>query len=63
MVTEIIGTPFKSRDRVIMRNLNKRNRNLAADVRLNKQNIFNRNVRDTIQAKGLPRSVRPGAIE
>lgn len=42
---------------------NRRNRQLSADVKLNKNTILLRNVTNTIQQRNIPRSVRPGAIE
>lgn len=56
----IIATPFRSRSISALRRTNKEIRDMSARVRLNKRNII---VRDTINAKGLPKIDRPGAIE
>ncbi len=59
----IIGTPFKSINGGEARRTNKRIRELSARIQLSKRNIRVRKLRDTIEARGLPRPERPGAIE
>ncbi len=60
---QIIGTPFKSLNAKTTKRTNRRIRRLSANVRLNKQRILVRRARDTIEARGLPTSPSPGAIE
>lgn len=60
---EITGTPFKTRSLSILRRKNRRLRELSAQVRSNKESIRMRNIRDTIEARGIPPAPRPGAIE
>jgi len=58
----IIDTPFSSRN---LRNLEKTNmkiRDLVGGAQIAKKQIALRNLRDKIEAKGLP-GRRPGAIE
>ncbi len=55
---QIIGTPFKSTSPLVLKRINMRIRKLEAEMNLNKQNI-----KDTIEANGLPRPIRPGRIE
>lgn len=59
----IVATPFSSRN---LRNLEKTNmtiRDLVGRAEIKKKQIDLRNLRDTIESKGLPTRPRPGAIE
>ena len=59
----IEGTPFKSSSPVVIKRSNKRIKDLSAQVRIGRRHILARDVRDRIEAKGLPNAARPGAIE
>lgn len=63
MPRQILGTPFKVRNRVILKRTNMKVEKLVGQVELNKQNILTRNLRDRIESRALPRRRRPGAIE
>ncbi len=60
---EIIGTPFKVKNKKIRREKNKEIRKLSAQIELGKRLAKRRQFRDTIEARGLPRRPRPGGIE
>jgi hypothetical protein len=59
----LIGTPFKSSDKIVAKKINKRVKELSAQVNLNKSNIFFRDFSDKVKVRALPKSKRPGAIE
>ncbi len=64
MVTSrrIIGTPFSSRNLRVLEKTNMKIKDLVSGANINKKQIALRNLKDKIEAKGLPNR-RPGAIE
>ena len=64
MVTSrrIIATPFSSRNLRVLEKTNMKIKDLVSGANVTKKQIALRNLRDKIEAKGLPNR-RPGAIE
>lgn len=62
-IKDIIGTPFKTSDKFVARNTNKRIRDLSADIDFTKEQMRLRELQESLTIKGLPRPRRRGAIE
>jgi len=58
----IIATPFSSRNLRVLERTNMKIKDLVSSANVTKKQIALRNIRDTIDAKGIPNR-RPGAIE
>ncbi len=58
----IMRTPFKATDVRVLDVTNRRIRGLVGKAQMAKRQINLKNLRDRIEARGLP-NVRPGAIE